>query len=149
MATESSTASANADAVSTAAAEDAEINVTAEIGLWWFQVKTLAYDQLQLLTLEGERVAKSMVALLVFGLVAGLIALSLWFAGLAQILLLALHYGLSPLLALGLVMVIMLFGLWWALRRCAYYSRLLRFPATMQSLKPAIAKDTGENATHT
>lgn len=27
----------------------------------------------------------------------------------------------------------MLLGLWWALRRCAYYSRLLRFPATMRS----------------
>ena len=45
-------------------------SVSAELVVWWQQAKVLASDQLQLLTLEGERVANSMVALLVFGLLA-------------------------------------------------------------------------------
>lgn len=113
---------------------------SAELAKWWLQAKALAYDQLQLLTLEGERVANSMVALLVFGLLAGLLALTLWFAALAQTILLAQHYGLSLAQALALAMVANLVALWLVLRRCAHYSSLLRFPATMQSLQPAAAE---------
>ncbi|ALS99725.1 hypothetical protein [Lacimicrobium alkaliphilum] len=111
--------------------------VTAELVAWWQQVRALACDQLQLLTLEGQRVANSMVALLVFGLIAGLLALTLWFGALAQIIILAQHSLLSAGQALGLAMVVNLSGLWFVLRRCRYYSSLLRFPATMQSLRLA------------
>ena len=114
-------------------------DASAELTAWWQQAKALASDQLQLLTLEGERVANSMVALLVCGLLAGLLALTLWFAALAQIILLAQRYNLSAALALGLAMLANALGLWLVLRRCSYYSRLLRFPATMQSLRQAVA----------
>lgn len=116
----------------------------AELAAWWQQAKALAHDQLQLLTLEGERVANSMVALLVFGLLAGLLALTLWFAALAQIIMLA-HYDiLSASQALGLAMAANLLGLWFVLRRCRHYSRLLRFPASMQSLKQAAVNNKPE-----
>lgn len=110
-------------------------SVSAELVVWWQQAKVLASDQLQLLTLEGERVANSMVALLVFGLLAGLLALTLWFAVLAQLIILTQSQGLSLAQALGLAMVLNLSGLWFVMRRCAYYSSLLRFPATIQSLR--------------
>ena len=110
-------------------------SVSAELVVWWQQAKVLASDQLQLLTLEGERVANSMVALLVFGLLAGLLALTLWFAVLAQLIILTQAQGLSLAQALGLAMVLNLSGLWFVMRRCAYYSSLLRFPASIQSLR--------------
>ena len=110
-------------------------SVSAELVVWWQQAKVLASDQLQLLTLEGERVANSMVALLVFGLLAGLLALTLWFAVIAQLIILTQAQGLSLAQALGLAMVLNLSGLWFVMRRCAYYSSLLRFPASIQSLR--------------
>lgn len=114
-------------------------DTSAALSGWWRQARTLAYDQLQLLTLEGERVANSMVALVVCALLAGLLVLTLWFAVLAQIILLAQQVSLSVTQALGLAMVANLFGLWLMLRRCRHYSGFLRFPATLQSLRSAPA----------
>ncbi|GAB3030131.1 hypothetical protein GCM10027098_29200 [Bowmanella dokdonensis] len=105
------------------------------MALWWQQARVLAYDQLQLLMLEGQRVANSMVALLIFALLAGLLALTFWFALLAQIIILAQHSLLSVAQALGLAMVVNLSGLWFVLRRLRSYSHLIGFPATMQSLR--------------
>lgn len=116
-----------------------EPDITAELSGWWIQIRALLHDQLQLLTLEGERVARSMVALLVFGLIAGLLALTLWFGVLTQIVLLALHSALTAWQFLGLAMIVNLLGLWYVLRRCAYYSSLLRFPATLHSLRSSAA----------
>ncbi|MDF2178955.1 hypothetical protein P2G88_11905 [Aliiglaciecola sp. CAU 1673] len=112
--------------------------------MWWQQARNLAYDQLQLLTLEGQRVANSMVALLVFALIAGLLALTFWFAALTQIIILAQHSLLSVAQALGLAMVVNLAGLWFVLRRLRHYSSLLGFPATMQSLRLAGATNSKE-----
>lgn len=128
-----------AETPATAGVFSAEADSQAELAKWWQQVRALAYEQLQLLTLEGERVANSMVALLVFGLLAGLLALTLWFAVLAQIIMLAQYYSVSAAQALALAMVVNLAGLWFVLRRCAHYSGLLRFPASMQSLQLAAA----------
>lgn len=138
-ATETAETPATAGVFSAAAASQAELEK------WWQQARALAYDQLQLLTLEGERVANSMVALLVFGLLAGLLALTLWFAALAQIIMLAQHYSLSAAQALALAMLANLVALWLVLRRCAHYSSLLRFPATMQSLQPAAAEPDADS----
>ncbi|WP_088330044.1 hypothetical protein [Lacimicrobium sp. SS2-24] len=119
----------------TGAAASVSPGAAAEMVQWWQQVRTLAGDQLQLLTLEGQRVATSMVALVVCGLLTGLLALTLWFGALAQVIILAQYSQLSMAQAVGLAMVINLSGLWFVLRRCRYYSSLLRFPATMQSLR--------------
>lgn len=127
-----------------AGVSSSEPEISVELSNWWLQVKSLLHDQVLLLTLEGERVAKSMVALLVFGLIAGLLVLTMWFGLLAQIVLLAQQTALSAWQSLGLAMIVNLIGLWYVLRRCAYYSSLLRFPATMQSLRPA-ATDTEEH----
>ena len=116
-------------------------DVSAELNAWWQQARTLAYDHFQLLTLEGERVANSMVALLLSALLAGLLVLTLWFMALAQIVLLAQYYGLALAPALALTMAANLLGLWLLLRRCRHYSRLLRFPATLLSLQPAVCAD--------
>ncbi|MDP4535784.1 hypothetical protein Q3O60_06270 [Alkalimonas collagenimarina] len=124
------------DTATTTGAASAEPDITAEAIDWWLQIKTLAHGQLELLTLEGERVARSMVALLVFALLAGLLVLTLWFAVLTQIVLLAQLSALAVWQSLGLAMIVNLLAIWFLLRRCLYYSRLLRFPATVQSLRP-------------
>jgi hypothetical protein len=38
-------------------------------------------------------------------------------------------------------MVLNLLGLWFVMRRCAYYSSLLRFPATIQSLRQVVTAE--------
>lgn len=122
--------------------------VTSEAAQWWQQAKALAYDQLQLLALEGQRVIHSLVALLICTLLAALLLLSLWFGALAQLFLLAQYLGLSAALALGLVMLINVLGIGLLVRRCRYYSRMLLFPATLQSLKPSdntTNKDSGHD----
>lgn len=132
------------EAPATAGVFSLQGDVSTELGVWWQQARTLAYDHLQLLTLEGERVANSMVALLVSAMLAGLLMLTLWFTTLALIVTLLLHYGLALPPTLALTMAANLLALWLALRRCRHYSRLLRFPAIMQSLRPMT--DTDEQA---
>ncbi|MEO3877631.1 hypothetical protein [Rheinheimera fenheensis] len=118
-----------------------EGDVSTQWHCWWQQARALLYDQLQLITLEGERVARSMVALLVSALLVGLLVLTLWFMLLAQIVLFAQQYGVSLAQALALATIANLLGVWLLLRRCRHYSRLLRFPATMRSLRPLTADD--------
>ena len=132
------------EAPATAGVFSLQGDVSTELGVWWQQARALAYDHLQLLTLEGERVANSMVALLVSAVLAGLLMLTLWFTTLALIVTLLLHYGLALPPTLALTMAANLLALWLALRRCRHYSRLLRFPAIMQSLRPMT--DTDEQA---
>ncbi|MCC5856397.1 MAG: hypothetical protein JJU10_12070 [Idiomarina sp.] len=70
-------------------------------------------------------------------MIAGVLLISLWFTVLAQFVLLAQQGTLSVWQSLGLAMVVNLLGLWFVLRRCAHYSRLLSFPATRKSLRSA------------
>lgn len=118
-----------------------EGDVSTQWNYWWQQARALLYDQLQLITLEGERVAHSMVALFVSALLVGLLVLTMWFMLLAQIVLLAQQYDVSLAQALALATIANLLGVWLLLRRCRHYSRLLRFPATMRSLQQPIADD--------
>lgn len=127
----------------TAGVSSITADVSVELAVWWQQARAVAYDQLELITLEGERVATSMVALLVFSMLAGLLLLTLWLAAVAQIIVLALYTGLPLLSALGLAMVMNLLGLWLVLSRCRYYSSLLRFSATLQSLRKALDNPAG------
>ena len=118
--------------------------LSVELSGWWRQIKSILHDQLQLFTLEGERAANSVMALLAYSLLVGLLGLALWLGLLAQVIMLAQHTALEAWQSLGLAMVVNLFGLWYVLRRRRHYSRLLRFPATRHSLRP-IAEDTEEH----
>lgn len=101
----------------------------------WQQLAALAVEQLQLFTLEGERVALSLVAVLMLGLLSGLLLLTLWFCGQALLVLLMLQTGINPTYAILSLILVNLGGLGLVRWRFRYYSRLLRFPATLQSLQ--------------
>ena len=118
-----------------------ESDVSTQWNIWWQQARALLYDQLQLVTLEGERVAHSMVALFVSALLVGLLVLTMWFMLLAQIVLFAQQYGVPLAQALALATIANLLGVWLLLRRCRHYSQLLRFPATIRSLHQLTADD--------
>lgn len=90
-------------------------------------------QQFQLLTLETQRAAESLVAIWLLSLFAALLLLSSW-----MLLMLLLWFGLQALgllpwqgllLLFGLQVVILLF----CLQRIRFYSQFLRFPATQQS----------------
>lgn len=108
--------------------------VAAALLSWWQQASKLLDTELEIMALEGERVARSMVGLLIFSLLIGLLSLSLWFAVLTQLILFIKSFSFSMAQALGLAMVANLIGIWWMIRRCRYYSRFLSFPATRRSL---------------
>lgn len=101
----------------------------------WQQLAALAIEQLQLFTLEGERVALSLVAVLMLGLLSGLLLLTLWFCGQALLVLLMLQASINATYAILSLILINLGGLGLVRWRFRYYSRLLRFPATLQSLQ--------------
>ncbi|CAM5181140.1 hypothetical protein [Alishewanella longhuensis] len=101
----------------------------------WQQLAALAVEQLQLFTLEGERVALSLVAVLMLGVLSGLLLLTLWFCGQALLVLLMLQAGINATYAILSLILINLGGLGLVRWRFRYYSRLLRFPATLQSLQ--------------
>lgn len=106
-----------------------------DLARWWYQSSTLVHHELEIVALEGERVATSMVSLLLYNLLAGLLALSLWFSALGLLVwyLFALIHSVPQALACS--MLVNLTAFWWLLRRCRYYSSLLSFPATRQSLR--------------
>ncbi len=117
--------------------------LTPELLCWWKQAASLFNTELEIVALEGERVARSMVRLLLYSLLAGLLVLTLWFATLTQLLLFIQAASFTLAQALGLVMVANLAAVWWLIRRCRHHSKYLRFPATRHSLKLLLTAGTG------
>ncbi len=103
-------------------------------------------QQLQLLTLETQRAAESLVAICVLGLFTALLLLSSW-----VIVLLIVWTGLA---ALGwsawqsylLLLLLQLLALALCLRQIRYHSHFLRFPATLQSWRDQSPGDTDNKA---
>ena len=99
-------------------------------------------QQLQLLTLETQRAAESLVAICVLGLFAALLLLSSW-----VILLLLVWTGLAALgwsawQGLLVLLLLQLLALAICLRQIRYHSHFLRFPATLQSWSEHSSGDT-------
>ena len=90
-------------------------------------------QQLQLLSLETQRAAESLVAICVLGLFAALLLLSSW--GLLLLLLWTVLQALGLLPWQGLLLLLLLQLLVFALclRYMRYLSHFLSFPATVQS----------------
>lgn len=98
------------------------------------QVRTQFRQQLQLLTLETQRAAESLVAMCILGFFAALLLLSTWVLSL-QLLWLGLQaIGLLPWQGLLLLWLLQLLAMLVCVRLIRYHSRFLRFPATIESL---------------
>lgn len=108
----------------------------------WFGLRQRFYLQLQLLTLETQRAAQSLVNMLILALFAALLLISGWLGLLSIGILLLKSAGMSTLAALGCVLLLNLLALLACLQLLRQQSIYLRYPASMALLKPK-APDTG------
>lgn len=106
------------------------------IATLWLGLRQRLYLQLQLLTLETQRAAQSLVNMLILALFAALLLISCWLGLLSVGVLLLKSAGLSTLAALGCVLLLNLLALLTCLKLIRQQSSYLRYPASMALLKP-------------
>lgn len=115
------------------------------IATLWMGFRQRIYLQLQLLTLETQRAAQSLVNMLILALFAALLLISCWLGLLSVGVLLLKSAGLSTLAALGCVLLVNLLALLTCLKLIRLQSSYLRYPASMALLKPK-TPDPGSTA---
>lgn len=111
------------------------------IATLWLGLRQRLHLQLQLLTLETQRAAQSLVNMLILALFAALLLISCWLGLLSVGVLLLKSAGLSTLAALGCVLLVNFLALLTCLKVIRQQSSYLRYPASMALLKPK-APDT-------
>jgi CHASE2 domain-containing sensor protein len=105
------------------------------MSMLWDNISQLLHDQFELVALETQRAALSLVAMLAWGLAAGLLLVTAWLGIMAAIVLFLIDLGLAASLALLAVVVITLIGAGACALVIRKKSKYLRFPATVRSLK--------------
>jgi hypothetical protein len=140
-------ASAAADTINAEPATP-DRSLTAAVVALWFGFRQRLYSQLQLLTLETQRAAQSLVHMLMLALFAALLLISCWLGLLGIGVLLLKSVGLSTLAALCCVLLLNVLALLLCLKLIRTQSCYLCFPATMALLKPT-SKPTIETTTKT
>ncbi|RVU40434.1 hypothetical protein EOE67_05120 [Rheinheimera riviphila] len=136
------TAAPPADAVAKAAAavpltgQDSSL-LSAVVTLWLGSRQRL-HSQLQLLMLETQRAAQSLVNMLILALFAALLLISCWLGLLGVGVLLLKSAGLSTLAALSCVLLLNLLALLTCLNLIRRQSCYLCYPASMALLKPKV-----------
>ncbi|MFZ4704323.1 MAG: phage holin family protein [Candidatus Methylumidiphilus sp.] len=96
----------------------------------------LGQDRFRLAAMETRRAGESLVAMIVTGVMAGILLVSAWLGLLAAAVLWLVEHGIVPSGALLLAVAVSLLfalALWGVIRR---KSRCLQFPATLRSLQP-------------
>lgn len=114
-----------------------EPGLLASVEVLWQDVRGIAHEHLQLAALETQRAGRSLVWLLVYGILACVLMLGAWVGALAALVLWLISIGLaaSAALLLAAVLNVIAAGLFvLAIRR---RSRDLGFPATLASLQGA------------
>lgn len=101
-------------------------------------------QQFQLLTLETQRAAESLVAIWLLALFATLLLLSSWVLLLVLLGTGMLAFGLMPWQTIAVLLLLQLMVLLMSLRGIRYYSQFLRFPATQQSWSDAVQASTAK-----
>jgi len=102
----------------------------------WNDLRGLAHDQLRLAALEAQRAGESLVAIVAYGIVVGVLLAGAWLGAAIAFVLWLVGLGVGASAALLVAVLINLAGavaFAVAIRR---RSRYLRFPATVRSLAP-------------
>ncbi len=116
-----------------------EHSLTAVVVALWLGFRQRLHAQLQLLSLETQRAAQSLVNMLILALFAALLLISCWFGLLSIGMLLLKSAGLSTIAALTCLVLINGIALVSCLKFIRAQSCYLCFPATMALLKPVAA----------
>lgn len=124
-------------ATPSAPAPAADPGLLASAEALWHDLLALGHDYLRLAALETQRAGESLVSIVLFGIVAGLLVVSAWL-GLAGALVLWLidSRGWNGSLAMLLAVIINLGGAFGFVMAIRAKSKNLRFPATVNSLRP-------------
>lgn len=146
------TAAASANAVAGVATDEAAIapplqesSLLSAVITLWLGFRQRLHSQLQLLLLETQRAAQSLVNMLILALFAALLLISCWLGLLGVGVLLLKSAGLSTLAALSCVLLLNLLALVICLNLIRRQSCYLRYPASMALLKPT-APDCGPSS---
>jgi hypothetical protein len=113
----------------------AALGTMERVSTLWNDLSHLLHDQFELVALETQRAALSLVAMLVWGLVVGLLLVTAWLGIMAAIVLFLIALGLAASLAILLVVVLNLVGAGISALVIRKKSKYLLYPATVRSLK--------------
>lgn len=97
--------------------------------------RELAHDQLQIVSLESQRVGESFVSMVVYGIALGLLVITAWLGLMGVLVLLLIQVGVLPSVSLLTAVLLNLggaAGLFFAIRA---RSDDLKFSATVESFK--------------
>jgi|GEM_PF-4515530 len=146
------TAAVPANAVTGVAVDEASIPATAQnsslitaVVTLWLGFRQRLHSQLQLLLLETQRAAQSLVNMLILALFAALLLISCWLGLLGVGVLLLKSAGLSTLAALSCMLLLNVLALLTCLKLIRRQSCYLCYPASMALLKPNSA-DSGSTS---
>lgn len=113
-----------------------------QLPAWWREWCEFAYDRARLAALETQRVGESLVAILIYGIVIGVLVVSAWLGAAGLLAHWLIQHGLGINTALLTIVVLNgtgAYGFALAIRR---KSRLLCYPATIASFK--LNRDTAQ-----
>lgn len=144
------TAAAPANAVAGVAQDEAAIappvqesSLLSAVVTLWLGFRQRLHSQLQLLLLETQRAAQSLVNMLILALFAALLLISCWLGLLGVGVLLLKSAGLSTLAALSCMLLLNMVALLTCLKLIRRQSSYLCYPASMALLKPK-SPDSGQ-----
>ena len=123
-------------------------SLTAAVASLWLGFRQRLFLQLQLLTLETQRAAQSLVHMLILALFAALLLISCWLGVLGIGVLLLKSLGLSTLVALSCMLLCNAIALLFCLKLIRLQSCYLCFPATMALLKPTPTEKASTDTGH-
>jgi uncharacterized membrane protein YqjE len=128
------------------APEPTSAGVMDSIKALWDDLRNMVHDQLELAALETQRAVQSLVTIAVVGLVAVLLIGATWIGMMAALVLGLIQLGLNAIIAVLLTVLVNAAGIAVCALIIKNRSRNLRYPATVESLKPA-SKRTGATPT--
>jgi uncharacterized membrane protein YqjE len=119
-----------------AAAGGASAGLLADINAFWENLRGTLYDHVQLVVLEMRRAIESLISILVYGIVAGVMLAGTWLAVVAAITVWLIDTGMPVSAALLVTALLNLCGAYGVIIVIRGKIQFLTFPATVQSLKP-------------
>jgi len=102
----------------------------------WGDLKGLAHDHLELAALETRRAGESLVSIVAYGIVVGVLLVSAWLGLIAALVLWLVDRGVAASAAVLLAVLVNLVGAGVLVLLIKRTSQALKFPATVRALKP-------------
>lgn len=102
----------------------------------WHELRELSHDHFQLAALETQRAGKSLVEMIVMGMMIAILLIGAWLGLITAAVLWSIEHGIVPSSAIlfavasNVLVALILYGV------MRHKSRYLKFPATQRSLQP-------------